>query len=399
MPRPKTTTGTYGQISAKASDTRPASSKWRAWCRYGDADGETRIVQAFGRTRPAAVDRLKKKLIGRKRVGPLGETITPDTTVGELVLMWFERYKTTKGSRPQTVGQYYAQIHPAENGSADKVTILGSPLGRQKIGTVRASQAENYLNSLPAGTIRRWHKTILTGAFDMAVLDDALEVNPFTRTTPSTRSAPRPRAFTADQYAQYRQLETDYFARPHCRTDRRFLDITELTYELAGRLGEALAVRWEDIDFDAGTVAITGTIVDKDDTGKKKVRRQDYPKTDESAGVVKVSTGCLSMLRRRKLATRPGAVLVFENRPRDRKHAPGPINPDDVRGVYRKIVAGTELDWSTPKTLRKTAVTRVYAALGLGAAQEMARHKPGSKVTQTHYIDRDGTVVDYSAAL
>jgi nitrate reductase cytochrome c-type subunit len=29
----------------------------------------------------------------------------------------------------------------------------------------------------------------------------------------------------------------------------------------------------------------------------------------------------------------------------------------------------------------------------------MARHKPGSKVTQTHYIDRDGTVVDYSAAL
>lgn len=393
MPRPKTTAGTYGEITAKSSDTRPASSKWRAWCRYGDADGETRLVQAYGRTKPAAVDRLKKKLVGRKRVGPLGETITPDITVGELVLMWFERYKTTKGSRPQTVGQYYAQIHPAEKGSADKVTILGSPLGKQKIGRVRASMAENYLNQLPAGTIRRWHKTILTGAFDMAVLDDALEVNPFDRTTPSTRSAPRPRAFTVEQYAQYRQLETAYFARPRCRTDRRFLDVTQLTYELAGRLGEALAVRWEDIDYDAGTVEITGTIVDKDDTGKKKVRRQDYPKTDESAGVVKVSAACLSMLRKRKLAARPDAVLVFETR-----HG-GPINPDDIRGVYRKIVAGTELDWSTPKTLRKTAVTRVFAAHGLGAAQEMARHKPGSKVTQTHYIDRDGTVVDYSEAL
>lgn len=399
MPRPKITTGTYGTISAKASDTRPASSKWRAWTRYGDADGETRIVQAFGRTKPAAVDRLKKKLIGRKRVGPLGETITPDTTVGELVLMWFERYRDTKGSRPQTVGQYYAQIHPAENGAADKVTILGSSLGRQKIGPLRASQAENYLNWLPAGTIRRWHKTILTGAFDMAVLDDALEVNPFTRTTPSTRNAPRPRAFTADQLAQYRELETAYFARPRCRTDRRFLDVTELVYELAGRLGEALAVRWEDVDFNAGTVAITGTIVDKDEFGKKKVRRQEFAKTDESAAVVRVSAACLSMLRRRKLAARPDAVLVFENRPRDRKHTPGPINPDDIRSVFRKIVAGTELDWSTPKTLRKTAVTRVFDAHGLGAAQEMARHKPGSKVTEKHYLDRSGTVVDYSAAL
>ncbi|MFC9473969.1 hypothetical protein ACFTS5_17470 [Nocardia sp. NPDC056952] len=152
-------------------------------------------------------------------------------------------------------------------------------------------------------------------------------------------------------------------------------------------------MRWEDIDFDAGTVENTGTIVDKDDTGKKKVRRQDYPKTDESARVVKVSAACLSMLRKRKLAARPGAVLVFEDRQAGRSTL-------TISGVWTgRLSPGPSSIGRPPETLRKTAVTRVFAAHGLGAAQEMARHKPGSKVTQTHYIDRDGTVVDYSAAL
>lgn len=61
--------------------------------------------------------------------------------------------------------------------------------------------------------------------------------------------------------------------------------LVDMLLATGARIGEALALRWDDVDLDAGTVAITGTVVRvkcqgmtrQDTTKGKKVRRLQLP--------------------------------------------------------------------------------------------------------------------------
>ncbi|NNH71204.1 tyrosine-type recombinase/integrase [Nocardia uniformis] len=196
--------------------------------------------------------------------------------------------------------------------------------------------------------------------FQMPVEDGLLDFNPVAAVKSNGRVGPRrkagqaavnpyfpdePQPLTPDEMRRYWELEAARFANSANRTPKRYRDYTKLAYALAARPSEAVAVRWDDVDFPAGTVTIAGTIVDCslrvwqvrkviddyqlaeheivvrgdwhefDDQAVVTVAfRQPFTKTRGSMRTIKVDVGCLAMLRGRKIAAAPGEELVFLSR-------------------------------------------------------------------------------------
>ncbi|KZM70971.1 hypothetical protein AWN90_41335 [Nocardia terpenica] len=224
----------------------------------------------------------------------------------------------------------------------------------------------------------------------------------------------------------YWSLEEKYFTgKP--RRNPIFRDYTLLLYETAGRPGECLAIEFDSIDYNAGTVTIEATLVYTVLTIEDVHRlieefklssnqiilpedwktlsptariyvlfRQPFPKTEASLRVIKVSARALAALKRLKLLAKPGQKLVFIG------SSGAMLNPDNAEVTFRKIVKGTPLEGATLRTLRSTKATRIAEAYirrgldyALARAREILGHEIGSPVTLENYVAIDRPVIDF----
>jgi integrase len=101
-------------------------------------------------------------------------------------------------------------------------------------------------------------RSVVSGVLGLAVRHGALTHNPV-REIERIESRPRraPRALTAEERVELiRQLQDDVVA---CRRD--LPDLVFFMLATGVRIGEALAVLWCQVDWTAGTVEITSTLV------------------------------------------------------------------------------------------------------------------------------------------
>ncbi|MEU3013408.1 site-specific integrase [Nocardia asteroides] len=414
---------------------------WQQSCLIGEPIGRPSRVWGSGPTKPKCSAALRARIAEWKpRAANIG-VYRDDCTVIDAVRAWLASMEKRPKVPPQTVDSYRREIELSTGRGArpDRFVIATSDLGAMRANDVRPVHVRVHLEQLNAfGGKQRAHKTILSQAFEMLTDDGLLDINPVKsvkgrRGEMAEPSRPRPAAtnpwfedepapFSADDYARYQRMEAEHFAA-NPRIDRRYLDFRQLAYEVAARPGECLALRWSDVDLDAGTVEIAGTVVATRATvdGVRKLLRrfglseseivirkgwqdlsdgalvgvtyrQPHPKTKESRRIIKVGPDVLAMLRRRKLAAEPGAALVFPSQ------TGLPMNARLTSEVWRKIVADTDLSWSTPRTLRSTRATRVAEKHGVAAARQILGHEEGSKVTTQHYVVVAPTVVDFADA-
>ncbi|WP_225732294.1 MULTISPECIES: tyrosine-type recombinase/integrase [unclassified Nocardia] len=443
MPRKPLSPGEPGDFSEpKWNEARKI---FQISCLVGEPIGKPSRVWASGKTKRQAKDALKRRVAEWKpRAVEIG-AYSAKSTVAEAVRAWLQSYENNAKKRPQNSRTYRREIEPSigPRAKADKVVIVGSDLGKMKAVDVKPFHIRLHLEQLNWSTTKQnLHKSILNMTFQMLVDDGLRDYNPVSNVkghrgenaTWKTRKGQavnpyfpdEPQPFTPEEMALFRHLEAQHFGPENrrYRRDPRFLDYTMLAYELAARPGEAVAVRWTDVDFDAGTVTVAGTIVDTelrvrqvrkviddyqladheivvpegwrkfgDDTVISVVYRQPFTKTRDSMRTIKVSTSTLAMLRKRKLAAAPRQTLVLPSRS-------GKVLPTvQLSKVWRRIVKDTELEWSTLKTLRSTRATRVAEVHGLPAARLILGHEENSPVTTQHYVAMGTTiVVDYADA-
>ncbi len=419
-------------------------------CLIGEPVGPPSRAWASGVTKRQAKDALKARVAQWRPRAAAAGLYSADITVAELVSEWIKSYEKNPKKRPQNSRTYRREIDRSTGPGAkrDKVTIVGSDLGRMKAAEVKPLHIRLHLERLNWATTKQaLHKSILSMAFDMIVSDGLLDFNPVAnvkglrgenapkmhrrKAIANPYFADEPQPFTPDEMALYWSLEAAYFAPDKCRRyhrDPKFQDYTRLAYDVAARPGEGVAVRWTDgVDFEAGTVTLAATVVDTElrvsqirkvvtdyrlsdleivapdgwrtmpaDRVLSVVFRQPFTKTFESMEkTVKVRPDTLAMLRRRKLAATPGQTLVI---PGQSGHV---LSADQISKVWRRIVKGTELEWSTPRTLRSTRATRVAEAHGIDAARLILGHEKNSPVTTQHYVPGRSTavVVDFADAL
>lgn len=327
---------------------------------------------------------------------PTNGTLDPNITVFELCDLWVQRHEKHSGNRGQSIGYYKRVIYKAgQRPKPGVVKIEGSVLGNMKAVQVLTGHIEAHIDLVrhtPA--VAKNHRIILKEAFRLLGKSGLREYNPVNEADPVKIVRPEPRPFKSEQYRRYLNLEAAYFVRRPNASRERYCDIRQLMYDIVGRPGEALAIRPEDVDLTTGVVSVTGTIVVYDATGGRcKAYRQEMPKTDESIRDVKVSAATLAMLARRIEAMPPGQALIFVTRNGT------PVKPEDFNETWNKIVEGSELDWSTPKAIRKTAFKRIDEIHGEEAAQLAGGHRKGSRVTRDHYTGKDIVVADFTDAL
>jgi integrase len=158
------------------------------------------------------------------------------------------------------------------------------------------------------------------------------------------------------------------------------------------RIGEILALRWEDLDLAATspTLTICGTLVQVKGQG---VFRQPWTKSDAGYRMIVLPRFAVGMLLTRKLdaADNPHDAIFASRRG-------SWLSPNNVRRQWRQARADTDLTWVTPHTFRKTVATLIDKEADTKTAAAQLGHA-SEQVTDTYYIAKPVLAPDVSDIL
>jgi integrase len=225
-----------GSVYRRASDGR-----WVANVSLGYVKGKRRRRVFYGKTRREVVDKLKVALHEQQ----MGDLPPADRiTVAELLDIWLR--DTVKPSLTRTTYESYERMTRNH---------IKPQLGHIRLQNLTQPQVQKLLEAL-----YREGKSARTVLYTRSVLHRALDMarrwGLITRNVSEGVEAPRGRAvraakaFTVDEartlleYAKGKPLEALY--------------VLTVTYGL--RRGEVLGLKWEDVDFDHGTLSVRRSV-------------------------------------------------------------------------------------------------------------------------------------------
>jgi len=378
VPRAPIPLGGWGLIRTApypAGEAKP--SRFRAFARFRGFDGRTRQVEAWGRSKTAAEQALRRKLqdLAAGRHGDLNAS----TRFSDAADVWLEGLDSLVEQRRRSPGTVETYRRLLRN------HVLPA-MGQLRLGEVTTPLVDKVLLSIRrevSGATAKTARTVISGVMSTAVRQGAITVNPVREVqTIDARPARPPRALTAvERIELVTRLSQDEAAR------RRDLpDLVFFMLSTGARIGEALATLWSDVDLDAGTVAITSTLIRI--RGEGLYRKATKTRTGERTLPLPDST--VGVLRRRFVSRARLDQPIFP----DLKG--GFRDPNNVRRELRRARGDGDLAWITSHTFRKTAATILdEAALSARLIADQLGHARPS-MTQDVYLTR--RAVDDQAA-
>ncbi|WP_443083960.1 site-specific integrase [Verrucosispora sp. WMMA2121] len=158
------------------------------------------------------------------------------------------------------------------------------------------------------------------------------------------------------------------------------------------RIGEILALRWEDLDLAAArpTLTICGTLVYVKGQG---IFRQPWTKSDAGYRMLVLPRFAVGMLIARNVgaADNPHDAIFASRRGTW-------LSPNNVRRQWRQARADTDLDWVTPHSFRKTVATLIKEEADTKSAAAQLGHC-SEEITTTYYIAKPVQAPDVSDVL
>lgn len=373
MPRPPLPIGTYGAIQT----TQLPSGEVRASTRFRDHDGVTRKIERTGPTAAAAKNRLREHLRDRSQQGPR-DGLNGDSRLRDAAELWMTRVDqlVSMGQRSPNTAQLYRLTLD---------THVLPALGELRLREVTVPRLDHVIQAmqLHKGTATaKVSRTVLSGLLGLAVRYGAIPSNPARDVGRISGPARRqPRALTVEERQRWvRRLSADPAAR---RKD--LPDLCEWMLATGVRIGEALAVTWDDVDLSARLVAIDHTVIRLKGVGL--VRKST--KTESGERTLRIPLFAVTMLRRRKLAA----------------GARGPVFPDSIGGWrdpsntsrdLRNARGSDEFGWVTSHVFRKSAATDMERA-GL-TARDIADQLGHARVSMTQDVYLGRRILNEDAA-
>ena len=377
--RPPTSLGTWGKIRT----TRIREGAYRARTRIRDKDGLPREVTATGTTIAAAERALREKLVDRAT--PTQQAISAGTTIASLAALWLKHLRDEDRIEATTINEYERVL--------TKVVI--PELGGLRL-RVTTSRLDLFLVRLRATSASRQRKTkvVLGAMLGMAVRHDALAVNPVEQTSRIHRGRSETRSLTLEDLTTVREAVRSWTTkqRPGPKASSDMADIIDLMLATGGRIGEILAVRWEDVELDANrpNLTISGTI--KTEPGKGTYRKPS-PKSDASERTVVLPHFAVAVLRRRQAVTKENPHdAVFPTRNGTWQQV------NNVERRWRQIRKDTELDWVTPHTFRRTVASLIAERVDTETASQQLGHSSPA-ITREFYISKPAIAADVAQVL
>ncbi|WBM80685.1 tyrosine-type recombinase/integrase [Cryobacterium breve] len=383
--RPRTGIGHIGKVVV-TSRSSAGKTEYTARARVRDRDGVARKISAKGHTETQAKEALVD--VARIRKENANGGVTDGATIGALVDLYVLGLAKTKLAA-QTKARYTQSannhIRPAFAGlAAVELTPNMALVFIEDLAVEHLSEA-------------RTCRVVLKAIMQQALRGGILTRNPVTDA--SVRLAvpkSRPHAVSINDLHRLRGAIAAWRTGPDVKGPRPSTDLLDLVDIMLGtttRIGEALAIRAEDVRIDDSgvlTVEICGTIIWEKGIG---TYRKPSPKNDPSWRFITPPDFAADILRRRAHEGKWNLVFATKNG--------NPFLQQNLGRSLRAIVAGTDLEWITSHALRKTSATtidRLAEGESRKAAARALGHE-GETLAGTTYIERDRHVPDSRRAL
>jgi integrase len=244
-------------------------------------------------------------------------------------------------------------------------------------GYRKAALAKQTLQQVMQHAVRQGHRTH----------------NPVTGVSPIPRPRSTPKALKPATIEAVHVAAIPLDVEPGVGGPRPTSRLADVLILLAGtglRIGEALAIRWDDLDLDASPaiLSVTGGLVEQEG-----MFFRSEVKTLSSVRKIQLPEWTTSMIRRRHESSNTKVGPVFPTRNGTY------VRPSNFRTTLRRAVKAANVEERiTPHAFRRTVATRVADGVSHQAAAEQLGHSSVA-VTRAYYIEPRALVPDYSALL
>lgn len=403
MPYPKTPVGATGKVTI----TKLPDGRVQALTRVRDSDGHYRKVRRTGRSEAAARRGLTIALQARNTTVTSTEPTFPK--LGPLFEAWFDR-RVASGRWGDNTTESYSST----------ARLVVAELGDVDLEGFTTPAVVEFLSRVDARTPSRVKpaRALLNGFAAHLVSDGSLPMNPVraatiiesasTAAAKERRSRLGKRTLTPDELHTLRAAAAAYDRReldiPGPPATIRMLPLIEVGYGIAGRLGEVLALRWNDIEGLDGDGPVYITV---HATVSRRSRKRAaalgipwggayYLKEGTKNGVVRRVALHQRAVEQLKMLPRT-SPLVFPNPVTGGVHSISEVG-DCIRTlIARAGLQDPEKSNLSFHALRRTVATRVAAVAGIETAANAIGDDP--LVAKRHYIQRAVDAPDYRGYL
>lgn len=269
-----------------------------------------------------------------------------DPTFEELASLWLENYKTTV--KPSTFENVKSKVEKMTEEHFDGLKLKKITVAYCQRVVIELSKTYVLYNH---------YLSVINRIFKYAVLMDILDSNPFDKVIkPKSRQTQRKGNFlTKEELREFLKLA-------QTATLSYFFPLVHLMSYTGLRQGEAIALKWSDIDFENKKIT-----VDKTAARIKEKQTLQTPKTKNSKRVISIDPTTLSILKSWK---KDQIKIYFKNG----KHFEGDNNFifTNQRGdwvhihnfipYFKRFVTDHKLKPITPHGLRHTHASLLFSA-------------------------------------
>ncbi|MRX42354.1 tyrosine-type recombinase/integrase [Agromyces kandeliae] len=317
---------------------------WEARFTYADpVTGATKRATCYGKTQREARAKMRER---RARVEAGKPVRDSRETVGAYVERWITTTLEVSDRKPTTKATYatLARKH-----------LIGGEVGAITLDKMRPTDVEALILALrevglSSSTIRQTY-TVLRMALDAAERDGLVARN-------VAALVKRPGV----ERVEARSLSPEHVrAVLDAAKGSRYEPLLSLLASTGMRRGEALALRWDDVDLDAAVLRVRATV---SSIGGRLVTTE--PKSERSRRSLNLAASTVAMLRRHRATQaearlRAGALwhdlgLVFTTD--EGKH----LDPNNAARAMRKAAHAAGIDGVGLHTLRHSAASAMLAA-------------------------------------
>lgn len=258
--------------------------RWEAIVDIGrGTDGKRQRKSIYGKTRKEVADRLKVLLADQQKGMPINTD--ERQTLKAFLTGWLRVVKDEV--RPATYVQYEVSLRKHIIPRLGHIPL--AKLTPQNVREFVAAEVEAGLSPTTAKLAR----AVLRRALEMAVEDGLIYRNP-ARVARQKGSSSASKPKFRGQYLNEEQARSLLESLRGHRSEALY----SVALALGLRRGEALGLRWCDVDFDKGTVTVTGSLLR---IGKGTQLQRLETKTEGSNRTIRVPAQLLQVLRSHKV--------------------------------------------------------------------------------------------------
>ncbi|MFI6675261.1 helix-turn-helix domain-containing protein [Kribbella sp. NPDC050470] len=301
MSREPLPVGTWGKITSRviSRDASGRALKFEARAKFRDLDGRTRPVAKRGNTASQAENRLREALKARQQTGDAGELKSSDrvSAAAELFLAEVLDLVDQDVLAPGTYQTYRYQYDKNLEPRIGELRLI-------EANTPRVADVIKAIRDEVGAASAKTCKSILTGAFSVAVTHGALTANPVREVKIRATSRKRlPRALEAEEREQWFEL----LRQDEQAVKADLIDLSKFMMATGERIGESLAVTWQDLNRMTGDIDCSHQV--QRIKGKGLVRRR--VKSVAGDRIIGLPPWALDMLLARWTARTPPDAPIF----------------------------------------------------------------------------------------